>query len=75
MTQLFRVAAAVALILCPSLLVRAQEKKEAGTPHVSAAPKHHSLQRLPRRCSGAGLIPKRSPNSPSILAMPFLSRP
>ena len=63
MTPLCRIstAAAVALILCPSLLVRAQEKKEAGTPHVSAAPKHHSLPATPETVQWGWLDPKEKP--------------
>ena len=63
MTPLCRIstAAAVALILCPLLLVRAQEKKEAGTPHVSAAPKHHSLPATPETVQWGWLDPKEKP--------------
>ena len=63
MTPLCRIstAAAVALIFCPSLLLRAQEKKEAGTPHASAAPKHHSLPATPETVQWGWLDPKEKP--------------
>ena len=63
MTLLCRISttAAVALILCPSLLVRAQEKKEAGTPQASAAPKHHSLPATPQTVQWGWLDPKEKP--------------
>jgi len=63
MTPLCRIstAAAVALILCPSLLLEAQEKKEAGAPQASAAPKHHSLPATPETVQWGWLDPKEKP--------------
>ena len=63
MTPLCRIstAAAVALILCPSLLLEAQEKKEAGAPQASAAPKRHSLPATPETVQWGWLDPKEKP--------------